>query len=399
MRLQRLFPVFLLTLLLLTLWCWGVGVTIDGDAVEFSQESGIPFVDENSRTLVPLRAVMEAYGCAVDWESGSHTATVTLDGVTVRVPVGSSSYEILSDTFPMDTAAVIRDGRTYLPIRFVLEAFGAQVDWDGNTSTVVVRHRQRSDLQVHFLDVGQADAILVTDGNAAMLLDAGNNDDGTAIVRYLAAHGVRHLDYAVGTHPHEDHVGGLDTVLNAVPTDRLLLSAATAESKTYRDVLTAAQEHLLSPIVPETGTAYCLGGSEFTIVNALKTDDANNASLMLRLVRRDTSFLFANGYSFLWLIVLYCLGGLLAKNRTFREIPAILGVCLFLFGVALTYRFFRLAKPGYTEYTSPTVLIEAIGLLIAFQNVKIKNRVAGKLIRLFGEATLGVYLIHTHPLV
>ena len=70
------------------------------------------------------------------------------------------------------------------------------------------------DMKVHFLNVGQADSTLITCGEHAMLIDAGNNDDAEPILNYIQNKvGLTHLDYAIGTHPHEDHIGSLDSVL------------------------------------------------------------------------------------------------------------------------------------------------------------------------------------------
>ena len=70
-------------------------------------------------------------------------------------------------------------------------------------------------LTVDFIDVGQADSILITNNNESMLIDAGNNEDGEDVVKYLENKGIKKLNYVVGTHPHEDHIGGLDDVINS----------------------------------------------------------------------------------------------------------------------------------------------------------------------------------------
>lgn len=115
-----------------------VGVTINGQPVQFTEETGVPFIDENSRTQVPLRVTMEAYGCAVGWDAGTRTAIVSKDGVTVTAPIGQPYITRDGTVIQNDTAAVIVDSRTYLPIRAVLEAFGATVGWDATSATVII---------------------------------------------------------------------------------------------------------------------------------------------------------------------------------------------------------------------------------------------------------------------
>ena len=116
----------------------GVNITIDGDQVIFTQNSGQPFIDSAYRTQVPLRVTMEAYGCTVDWNNTTRTATVQKNGTIVNVPIGQKYIIINGINKTNDTAALIKDDRTYLPIRAVLEAFGANVQWDSVTQTVII---------------------------------------------------------------------------------------------------------------------------------------------------------------------------------------------------------------------------------------------------------------------
>ncbi|MCL1809542.1 MAG: ABC transporter substrate-binding protein [Clostridiales bacterium] len=116
-----------------------VSVSIDGNLIEFSQATGQPFIDENNRTQVPFRQVLEAFGAAVDWDSAAKTAIAEKDGVTVKVPIGTDYIYKNGTKITNDTTSLIKDSRTYLPIRIVLEAFGADVDWDAGTKAVVVR--------------------------------------------------------------------------------------------------------------------------------------------------------------------------------------------------------------------------------------------------------------------
>ena len=106
-------------------------VIIDGERVQFDDNSGYPFI-RDSRTLVPLRATMEAYGASVSWDDGRKEAIVTLDETTVVCPTRESCIYRNGTRIPADVGADIIDGRTYLPIRAVLEAFDAVVGYDGN---------------------------------------------------------------------------------------------------------------------------------------------------------------------------------------------------------------------------------------------------------------------------
>lgn len=113
-----------------------VSIVIDNKEVEFTASSGEPFVDANGRTQVPLRVVMEQYGCDVEWDSANNAAVITKGNTTVIVPIGQSYILVNGKSVAMDTAALVQNGRTYLPIRAVLEAFGADVEWDNGKVSV-----------------------------------------------------------------------------------------------------------------------------------------------------------------------------------------------------------------------------------------------------------------------
>jgi hypothetical protein len=114
-----------------------IKVVVDGKQLVFPDAPA--FIDSNNRTQVPVRFVMEELGCKVGWDSATQYVTITRGETTVQFIINQSIYKVNGVTMPaMDTQAVIRDSRTYVPIRFATEAFGASVRWDGATRTVYV---------------------------------------------------------------------------------------------------------------------------------------------------------------------------------------------------------------------------------------------------------------------
>ena len=130
--------VLLLALSSVSAFADDVIINIDSTKVEFNEELGFPFVDENDRTQVPFRATLEKYGAKVEWNNEDRIAVATKDEIVVEVPIDGSYILKNGEEIPVDTAARIVNGRTYLPIRAVIEAFGSDVEWDVALNTVVI---------------------------------------------------------------------------------------------------------------------------------------------------------------------------------------------------------------------------------------------------------------------
>lgn len=151
-------------------------------------------------------------------------------------------------------------------------------------------------LTVHFLDVGQGDCTLITCGEHAMLIDAGDNNMGTTVEMYLKKQNITKLDYVIGTHPDADHIGGMDVVIYKFDCDTIILPEFEKDTKTYRDVIDTIKNKNYKITRPKAGQSYSLGQAQFTIISPVSDDygdDANNYSVGIRLVFGDTSFLLA----------------------------------------------------------------------------------------------------------
>lgn len=105
-----------------------ITVKVNGKIVEFPDAK--PFVDENDRTQVPIRAVSEMLNARVDWQQDIKTAVITKDnGDTVKITLDSDIMLVNEKPIQMDTAAMLKDERTFIPVRFVAEALGLTVKW------------------------------------------------------------------------------------------------------------------------------------------------------------------------------------------------------------------------------------------------------------------------------
>lgn len=148
-------------------------------------------------------------------------------------------------------------------------------------------------LKLHFIDVGQADSILIQNGDKSMLIDAGNNPDGDDVVNYLKGFGIKKLDVVVGTHAHEDHIGGMDTVIKSFDIGQIIMPKAGNNTKTFEDVLTAIAAKGLKITSPVPGTEIKLNSAIVKIVapNGSNYKDINDSSVAIKLIFGENSFM------------------------------------------------------------------------------------------------------------
>lgn len=146
---------------------------------------------------------------------------------------------------------------------------------------------------IYFIDVGQADSALVTCDGHSMLIDGGNADDSNLVYSVLQRETDGHLDYVVGTHAHEDHIGGLSGAFEADTADVTFCPVTEYDSKAFRNFKTRADERGGGITVPAVGDTFTLGEASITVVAVNSVpEDTNNTSIVIRIVYGDTSFLF-----------------------------------------------------------------------------------------------------------
>lgn len=123
-------------------------VQVNGSMVSFPDAR--PYIDANNRTLVPVRFIAEELGAQVEWEPVNQMVTVITRESYIELTIGSSHVIVNGEGWNLDTAAVITSERTFVPLRFVSEALGADVHWQGDTRTVVIQ----TEGQTLFSDLG-----------------------------------------------------------------------------------------------------------------------------------------------------------------------------------------------------------------------------------------------------
>ena len=148
-------------------------------------------------------------------------------------------------------------------------------------------------LSVYFLDVGQADSILIRVGDKNMLIDAGNNEDGTLLVNYFKELGINNFKYVVASHPHEDHIGSMDDIINNFDIDEFYMPNKITTTKTFEDMLDALDNKNMKYNVFSDGYEFTIDDAKFEVISAGFIDgDINDSSIVLKLIYGNNSFLF-----------------------------------------------------------------------------------------------------------
>ncbi|MCI9087569.1 MAG: MBL fold metallo-hydrolase [Clostridia bacterium] len=163
----------------------------------------------------------------------------------------------------------------------------------GPTITKDFLSETKQNLKVYFFDVGQADSILIMNEEQTMLIDAGNNDDGEMLVKNLEILGITKIDYLVGTHPHEDHIGGMDNIIKNFEIGTIYMPKVQTNTKTFEDVLDAVREKELTISTPKVKDTFKVGKAECQVLAVdNKAKNLNITSIVIQMQFDDMTYLF-----------------------------------------------------------------------------------------------------------
>lgn len=148
-------------------------------------------------------------------------------------------------------------------------------------------------MEVHYIDVGEADSALVICGDEAMLIDAGNPDQGSEIRLYLKQQGVEKLKYLLLTHSDRDHIGGAASIVSNMDIDNLFMCRYEKDNDVYLNLINEIDYKSMKWSTPEVGSKYELGDAIITIVAPNREyDNPNDSSIAFVIRHGEESFIF-----------------------------------------------------------------------------------------------------------
>lgn len=161
----------------------------------------------------------------------------------------------------------------------------------------IEQNKLTGSLEIYFFDVGQADSILLKNQEQTVLIDAGNNADGKWLVQKLENLGIKKIDYLIGTHPHEDHIGGMDDVIKNFDIGTIYMPKVQTNTKTFEEVLDAVAQKNLKITSPQIGTTFNVGDAVCEVMacgegTKEEKNNLNLASIVIRTTYGKQSYLF-----------------------------------------------------------------------------------------------------------
>lgn len=156
------------------------------------------------------------------------------------------------------------------------------------TYTLAPTSKPSSIMTVQFIDVGQADATLISCDGHHMLIDGGNKADSDKMYAILKEKGITKLDIVIGTHAHEDHIGGIPGALNYARADLILCPVTDYDSDAFEDF----KKYAGKITVPCIGDEYSLGSAEIEILGLNAGNNTNDTSIVCMLTHGVNKFLF-----------------------------------------------------------------------------------------------------------
>jgi len=152
---------------------------------------------------------------------------------------------------------------------------------------------KKENFQIRYIDVGEADSILIQNNGKYALIDAGNNEDGEKLVKYFQSLGIQKLEYVIGTHAHEDHIGGMDDIIKNFQINHFYMPDVVTTTRTFEEILENLEKKSIRFETPKIGETFTLDETNFKIIwVGDNEEDLNSTSIILRAKYKNTTYLF-----------------------------------------------------------------------------------------------------------
>lgn len=187
-----------------------------------------------------------------------------------------------------------------LTFAILLSACGFDLESQFGSDFNSLSYKDYSGLLIKYFDVGQGDSeLIMLPDKKTILIDGGDVGTGDDLVELIKDEGLEKIDYVVATHPHADHIGGLDDVLNNFPVDTFLMPYIPEKdvptTKVYENLLDAAFDNGCEIVKAEAGVTV-LEGDDYNAVCLSpvneENDGLNNYSVVIKLTYKDTAYIF-----------------------------------------------------------------------------------------------------------
>jgi len=165
----------------------------------------------------------------------------------------------------------------------------------GCNSTIKTNLNLENNIVTHFIDVGQGDCILIQVNNKNLLIDSGTSDSKEKVIKYLKNNNIKKLDYVVATHPHDDHIGGMSSIIKTFKIGDFYAPKATSSTEAFQDMIRALKGKNLKINVAKPNISLDLGPNTTCIIlspNKTYYKDTNNYSCVVKVAYKASSYLF-----------------------------------------------------------------------------------------------------------
>lgn len=162
-------------------------------------------------------------------------------------------------------------------------------------STIKTNLNLENNMVTHFIDVGQGDCILIQVNHKNILIDSGTSDSRKKLIRYLKNNNITKLDYIIATHPHEDHVGGMASVIKTFDVGEFYAPKAIASSQAFTDMIRALRNKSLKINVSKPNISLDLGPNTSCVMlspNSQTYENENNYSCVIKVSYKNSTYLF-----------------------------------------------------------------------------------------------------------